>query len=97
MFRSGPLGKWVQTNGKIWSGTWESLCHSLLVITRLGRLVAWSGDLVSVSLVLVNFLSHFSSEVFLDSHRLCEPDTGDCRADFQKNETFIENTQKYEN
>ena len=40
MFRSVPLG-----HGRFWSGTWEYLWHSLLGITRLGRLVAWSGDL----------------------------------------------------
>ena len=29
--------------GNFWSDTWEYLWHSLLGITRLGRLVAWSG------------------------------------------------------
>ena len=94
MFRSGPLGEGVQNNWKLWSGTWESIWNSLLGITRLGRLVAWSGDLGSVSLVLVNCLSHFLPEVFLYLHRPRELDTGDCCAIFQKiiilHQIFIE-------
>ena len=100
MLRSGPLGEGVQKNGKQMSGTWESLWHSLLGITLLGRRVAWNGNLGSVSLVLVNFVSHFSPEVFLHLHRRREPDTIDCRASFQKAITLhkhsIGNTQQNE-
>ena len=48
----------------------------MLGITRLGRLVAWRGDLGSVSLILVIFVSHFST-VFLYLHRRREADTGE--------------------
>ena len=50
----------IRLNRIFGSGTWESLWHSLLGITRLGRLVAWGGDLMSVSLVLVRFVPTIS-------------------------------------
>ena len=38
-------GMGAKEAGNFWSGTWKYRWHSLLGITRLGRLVAWSGDL----------------------------------------------------
>ena len=38
-------GRGAKDQGELWSITCEYFGHSLLGITRLGRLVAWSGDL----------------------------------------------------
>ena len=67
-------GRGAKEWGDFWSGTCEYFWHSLLGITRLGRLLAWSGDLGAHSYQKCSyiFIAHGAAKCYLIGPRFTQ-------------------------